>query len=149
MTDTEPTIQESWRRTWRVGIAPLLSTDGLEALERALATDDPCLIQQNTLRPAYGDESDESDDPAVYKACAIALCGWRGDGKKHRGELLGWFAAMLKRVEEAMGEPRAAVHFLEWYDVTPRQEMRRQLLPEVRRELDRRLRKDAHAAGIT
>ena len=32
---------ESWRKVWREGVAPLLSTHSLEALRRGLLNDDP------------------------------------------------------------------------------------------------------------
>ena len=36
---------ESWRKVWREGLEPLLSTPSLEALQQALTTDDPRLLQ--------------------------------------------------------------------------------------------------------
>ena len=42
---------ESWRKTWRDGVEPLVSTEGLEALRRALTNDDPRLLQGATSSP--------------------------------------------------------------------------------------------------
>src|SRR5712692_10367123 len=42
---------ESWRKVWREGLAPLLSTNGLEALRQALVTDDAQLLQGATTTP--------------------------------------------------------------------------------------------------
>jgi hypothetical protein len=36
---------EPWRTVWRDGLAPLLTDNDLQALGRALAQDDPALIQ--------------------------------------------------------------------------------------------------------
>ena len=42
---------ENWRKVWREGVAPLLSAAGLEALRRALVTDDGRLLQGATTTP--------------------------------------------------------------------------------------------------
>ena len=42
---------ESWRRAWRVGLAPGLSRAGLEALSAALLRNDPRLLQGATTSP--------------------------------------------------------------------------------------------------
>ena len=36
---------DAWRRAWRVGIAPQISSSGLNVLARALEKDDPRLLQ--------------------------------------------------------------------------------------------------------
>jgi hypothetical protein len=46
---------ESWRRVFREGLEPVVSTPGLLALRQALLTDDPRLIQgATTTRPLCG-----------------------------------------------------------------------------------------------
>src|SRR6185295_15223849 len=42
---------EPWRRVWREAVAPLVSTEGLEALRHALASDDARLLQGATISP--------------------------------------------------------------------------------------------------
>jgi len=42
---------ESWRKVWREGVAPLLSTRSLETLRHGLVTDDPQLQQGATTTP--------------------------------------------------------------------------------------------------
>ena len=42
---------ESWRKVWREGFAPVLSTAGLQALRKALTADDTRLIQGSTSSP--------------------------------------------------------------------------------------------------
>jgi hypothetical protein len=44
-------IVESWRRVFREGLEPVVSTPGLLALRQALLTDDPRLIQGATTTP--------------------------------------------------------------------------------------------------
>jgi hypothetical protein len=41
------------------------------------------------------------------------------------------FAQLCFEVDQHFGEPRACRHFLNWFDDTPREQMRRELLPEV------------------
>ena len=42
---------DSWRKVWRDGLAPLISTEGLEALRTALCDDDARLLQGATTTP--------------------------------------------------------------------------------------------------
>lgn len=126
---------ELWRRIWRDGLAPQLSTSGLQALYQGLAHDDPRLLQRFT-----------ADVPAarafrarkIEAACALGYCAWKGDGVKRLGQVLDHFENVCTRADESVGELAASNHFLNWYDQTPRAEMRRQLLGEVERVLRQR-----------
>src|SRR6516225_8882065 len=115
---------ESWRKVWRDGLAPLISTAGLEALERALSTDDARLLQGATTTPP---PLQCVQDWPVEAACALGYCGWQGEGLESVAE-----------VDERLGEPAACRWFLNWFDETPRDEMRSLLLTEVNRTLGRR-----------
>lgn len=126
---------ERWRKTWRVGFAPQLSVKQLSALAHALATDDPRLIQGATSTPP---PLDGVQDWPVEAACAIGFCGWQGDGLTTVGKVDQFLAGCCYAAAVLMGEPAACRWFLNWFDETPRDEMRRLLLPEVRRELRRR-----------
>ena len=66
---------ETWRKVWREGVSLLLSTPGLEALQRALNSDDARLIQGATTTPP---PLQCVQDWSVEAACAIGFCGWRG-----------------------------------------------------------------------
>jgi hypothetical protein len=122
-------------RAWRDGIAKWLSRPALEALARGLEEDDPRLIQGCTTEPPA---LTVAKDFRCEGACPIAYAGWiAGKGT----------AATVAEVEEYMativnmanldlnGEAYA---FLNWIDETPRDDMRRELLAEVNRELARR-----------
>jgi hypothetical protein len=50
-------------------------------------------------------------------------------------EVEEFFARACFETDQRLGEPAACRWFLNWYDETPREEMRRQLLAEVNRSL--------------
>ncbi len=126
---------ESWRKVWREGLAPLLSTEGLKALARALASDDPRLLQGATTSPPPLQCVQEWP---VEAACGIGFCGWQGEGLETVSEVEEFFARVCFEVDMALGEPAGCRWFLNWFDETPRDEMRRLLLAEVNLELARR-----------
>lgn len=135
---------ESWRIVWREGVAPTQSTAGLTALRTALETDDPRLTQGSTTTPP----------PLmcvqgwpVEAACALGFCGWQGDGLKTVGDVEEHFAKACSAADQRMRELAAVRWFLNWFDDTPRDEMRRELLPEVVRELDRRAERERGAVS--
>jgi hypothetical protein len=123
---------ESWRKVWRDGLAPLLSTPGLEALRHALLTDDPRLLQGATTTPP---PLPCVQDWPVEAACALGYCGWQGDHLESVADVEEFFARMCFETDQRLGEPAAVRWFLNWFDETPRHEMRRQLLAEVNRVL--------------
>jgi hypothetical protein len=123
---------ESWRKVWREGLAPQLSPAGLEALRRALLGDDARLIQGATTTPP---PLQCVQDWPVEAACVLGYCGWQGDGLESVAEVEEFFARLCFQADQRLGEPAACRWFLNWYDETPREEMRRLLLAEVNRSL--------------
>lgn len=114
---------------WRDGLVPLLSRGELEALRRALAADDPRLIQGATTQPP---PLMCVRDWEVEGACLIGVCGWLGPRKLATvGHAEEFFARMCFEIDQRLQEPAACRWLLNWYDETPRDEMRRLLLPEV------------------
>ena len=112
----------TWQESWRI-VAQQLSTKHLEALHDGLSRDDPGLVQGKIVVPpghAHG------ETPTA--ACAIGYCGWRGDGLVKVEDVWLFFLKITEKIKE-YGE------FLRWFDQTQREEMRHQLLSEVRREL--------------
>jgi hypothetical protein len=126
---------ESWRKVWREGVAPLLSTTGLEALQRALTNDDARLLQGATTTPP---PLQCVQDWPVEAACALGFCGWQGEGLETVAEVEEFFARMCFEIDQRLGEPAACRWFLNWFDETPRDEMREKLLAEVNRALAQR-----------
>lgn len=119
---------ESWRETWRNGVAKALSLAGLAALKAALEADDQALLQGATCMPPP--LACFSDWP-VEACCPIAYLGWKGDGLVSVADVEEAFARACYEVDQALGEPAACRWFINWADTTPRDEMRRELLAEV------------------
>src|SRR6266481_9001166 len=126
---------ESWRKVWRDGVSPLLSNTALEALRRGLVSDDARLIQGATTTPPPLQCVQEWP---VEAACALGFCGWQGDGLETVAEVEEFFARMCFEIDQRIGEPAGCRWFLNWFDDTPREEMRRLLLAEVNRSLAQR-----------
>ncbi len=117
-----------WKRSWRSGLAPLLTPAGLMALKAALETDDPRLVQGATTEPMpialFADE-------AVAGACAVGFCLWQGGGLVRVGALHTAFRRLCASADDLLDESLGTVAFLNWFDETPRDEMRRELLAEI------------------
>jgi hypothetical protein len=128
---------ESWKSVWRKGLVPLLSTAGLEALRLALAENDRRLIQGMTCMPPPV----ECVWP-VQAADALAYCGWQGDHLETVAQVEEFFAHLCVGVDKATGEEATCRCFLNWYDSTPRDDMRRELLVEVQLALTGRRTED-------
>lgn len=131
---------ESWRRVFREGVAPQLSLAGLQALARGLIEDDERLMQGSTTAPPPFLCMQEC---AVDGACGVGYCAWQGDGLRTVGEVVDFFARICYETDQHFGEPTACGWFLNWFDDTPREEMRRLLLPEVQCAIDERSKESA------
>lgn len=130
---------KSWRKVWREVIVTSLSNHGLMALRDALTTDDKRLIQGATTCPP----------PLMYNASwpveaadAIGLCFWLGNGLKTIGEIEHSFAQTCQNCDRLMGEQSTSRYFLGWYDDTPRETVRTELLKEVNDVLYQRYQED-------
>jgi len=126
---------ESWRKVWQEGVVPLLSTAGLEALRQALVSNDVRLLQGATTTPP---PLQCVQDWPVEAACALGFCGWQGEGLETVAEVEEFFARMCFEVDQRLGEPAACRWFLNWFDETPRDEMRAELIGEVNLALAQR-----------
>lgn len=124
---------EPWRRTWRLGFAPLLPTEGLEALARALARDDSAIIQHASLRPL---PTYEKRNWPVEAADPVAYCYWQADDNACDVEDVEelWSAACT-RIDEILGDYAACRYFHNWWDENLRSEVVPALLEEVKRTL--------------
>ncbi len=131
------TVQiESWRKVWRDGAAPLLSTPGLQALRKALVDDDERLLQGVTTQPP---PLQCVKDWPVEAACLLGYCGWIGDGLITVAEVEEFFAAMCFEIDKRIGEPGDCRALLNAFDDWPRDTMRKNLLEEVQLALGQRL----------
>jgi hypothetical protein len=137
---------ESWRKVWRDGFAPVLSTAGLQELRKALVRDDARLTQGATTTPP---PLQCVLDWPVEGACALGYSAWQGDGLESVGEVEEFFARACFEADQRLGEPAACRWFLNWYDDTPREEMRTLLLSEVNRTLAERFTSGDAAAVVS
>jgi hypothetical protein len=127
---------DAWRQVWRVGLAPQISTAGLEALRSALIADDSRLIQGSTTTPPS--MGVYVQDWPVESACALGYCGWKGEGLQTVGQIENYFSDLCYKADRESAECGSTKHFLEWFDCTGRVYVFRELLPEVERELSQR-----------
>lgn len=126
---------ESWRKVWRGGFAKVLPTAGLEALAKALRDDDTRLVQGSTTVPP---PLMCVQDWPVEAACAIAFCGWQGEGLETVGQAEEFYAKACFDADQLLGEPAGCRWLLNWFDDTPRDRMRADLLAEVEATLAER-----------
>lgn len=100
---------ESWQQVWRMGFAPLLSNEGLEALQGALQRDDRRLLQGATTVPH---PLHCVQDWPVEAACALGFCGWQGGGLKTVAEVEALTQQGWELIRELEGR-RAEAEFQE------------------------------------
>lgn len=162
MTTTKTDRQLDWRIVWREGFAPVLPTDGLEALAAALRTDDPRLTQGSTTTPppliCVADWPVEAADAIAFVGvsvsggfvCTAEEAKANPNGPPHSnpgaalvGAVEEFFARACFDCDDAVGEVAACRFFLRWWDATPRAAVFRELLPEV--ELVLAIRRGADA----
>lgn len=125
---------ESFRLVFRKGYAHQYTTEQLRKLLRALEDDDARLLQGATTTPpplqVVSDWPVEAADPVTFPCVE-----W---GETTVGEAEEFFAKVCFHADQQLGEPAACRWLLNYIDDTPRDEMRRELAAEVRRELCRR-----------
>lgn len=121
---------ESWRQVWRDGFAKVLPLAGLVALRDALANDDKRLVQGVTTVPRP--YSQEANDCPAEAACAIGFCGWQSERLSTARDVGRFFIDACRECGWLLlDEETDFGNFLGWFDRTPRDEMRRELLSEV------------------
>lgn len=123
----------AWKVVWRKGIAPQLTVGALVALKKALLTDDVRLLQGATTSPPPFNTVKKFP---VDAACALGYCGWQGEGLSTAEQVDDYFHQLCWEAEKLSGYPTR--WFLNFFDDTPRAEMRRELLIEVQAALDSR-----------
>lgn len=126
---------------FKKGFAPHLSDRHLEVLLAACEKDDPRLTQGSTTTPPPLPLPFMCvQNWPVESACALAFCGTDDFGgfcpaderknpesvKAHAkvGEVEEFFAGKCFDADNTLGDPAACRHFLNWFDDTPRDEMR-------------------------
>lgn len=122
---------QTWRTVFREGFAPILPTHGLEYVAELLRNDSPKLIQGTTTDPP---PLSVNQQEAAEAACFLGACGI-GNGCQTIGDVERFFSQACSDADHRIGEQAACRWFLNWFDDTPRAEMRRELLAEVERVL--------------
>lgn len=125
---------EKWRIVWRDGIAPNLPVDGLRALLKALVEDDKALVQGRMCSPPV---YKGFENQLIVAACAISYPGWCS-GMRTVGELEKFIGKICDAADKKFEEPAACRYFINWFDSSPREVMRRELIPEVQLEISKR-----------
>lgn len=128
MTDEHP---DSWRRVFRQGFAPIVSTEILVALRDALRADDPRLTQGSTTTPP---PLMAVQDWPVEAACLSAFCGVVENGGFEVatvGQVEESFARLCFDIDQRLGQPAECRHLLNFWDNTPRPDAIRELLAEI------------------
>lgn len=118
---------ESWREVWRKGFAKVLPLDGLESLREALVNNDCRLKQGITTQPP---PLMCVQDWPCEGSCALGWTKYKGGGATV-DEVERHFSKACFDADQLLGEPAACRWFLNWFDDTPRDQMRRELLAEV------------------
>lgn len=144
---------ESWRTVWRAFASAALNDQridahtGLTLLAGLLRADDPHLVQGATTQPPP--LMCVQDWPCEAGDCISMLGVLSGAGKPlpHPEKGVPWntlsvgdaeefFARACFEADQILGTPAACRWFLNWYDDTPRAEMRACLIPEINYALD-------------
>lgn len=125
----------AWQAVFRKGIAPVLGTKCLEALAKGLREDDPHLIQGSTTDPP---PLQCVEDWEVEGACGIAYAHWKGSNLETVGAVESEFARTCFEAGRVLGDPASVRYFLNFFDETPREQMRLLLLAEVAQVLAER-----------
>lgn len=135
---------EAWRKVFREGIAPQLSTPGLEALLEALKANDARLLQGQTVDPVPLTCNDLEKCEA---ACLVAYAGWIGDGLATVGDVDRFVERVANEADQRIGEERAIRYVMNFWDDAPRSTVLAAFIPEVEACLAERRQREQSPAG--
>ena len=136
---------ESWRLVWRDGFAPVLTTDRAGGPPRRPRGGRPPAdagLHDHPAPAACACRTGRSRPPARSATAAGRATGWRPSARSRSSSPACCFEA-----DQRLGEPAACRWFLNWFDDTPRDEMRRELLAEVELALERLAGRDGRPGG--
>ena len=127
---------EAWRKTWRDGFAVVLPIQGLVGLLAALEKDDQRLLTGATCWPP---PLQSCQNDFTEKACGIAWAAAYGAPDSYPvGELETLFAKACWDASALLGDGSACRYFLSYWDETPREQLRKQMIPELRLAISNR-----------
>jgi hypothetical protein len=125
---------ELWQKVFREGLAPLLTTEQLTNLLRAVEENSWELGQGFTTSPP---PLHVTADWTVQQACLVSYPGWK-DGLTTVGEVEEFFARTCYEVDKRIGCPSGVVALIGWWDSTDRAEAFAALALEIEAELQGR-----------
>lgn len=128
-------MTEAWKKVFHEGLVPNWSLAHLETLRDALEKDDKRLIQGATTSPP---PLQCMQDWPVESACLLGYPIWQTEEKETVAEVEEGFAKLCFEIDNRLGEPAACRWLLNFFDDTPRDEMRAKLLPEVLRAIQQK-----------
>jgi len=122
-------MSELARKVFHNGFVPQFSTKGLIALRDALVKRDPFLMAGVSVDPP---PLQMFENEPVVGCCPIAFAASDGEAAQRTvGEVETAFALTYWRAGEALNEPTIGRHFANYWDDTPIEQARRELLVEV------------------
>jgi hypothetical protein len=123
-----------WKTVWHTGIAPELTLPGLKALRRALQENSKKLLQGRSYKTSITRHG-------IFGTCPICYCDWQGskDSELHTPKSLDeFFLRVWLRSGIRAGQPEACDIFIDWWDLTEREEAVSALLDEVQKTITER-----------
>ena len=123
---------ETWRIVWRNGFAPVMDRTHLKAVASGLRADDSRLTQGSTCTPS---PLMQVQDWPCEGACCFGYGLLATTPGVTVSEVEQLFVETCFQADKRLGEPAGCRYFLNWFDDTPRDEMRRELLAEVERAI--------------
>jgi hypothetical protein len=127
----------AWQHAWRDGFVPQLTTQGLKGLCKALQENSPRLITGATTNPP---PLQSVTNWPVDGCCPVffALLDGRRPYEVSVGALEERWAMACYRADQLLGEPAACRYLLNQIDEWSREDLLRNLLPEVELALAQR-----------
>lgn len=120
----------NWKTAWHSYIVPRLSTESLKQLGETLRSNSSVLIQ---------DQIYIATNTIIVRCCPLAFCGAIDQGGLSQadiGEVRKFYNSMLSDLHDS----GAARCFLVWWDNHSRSHVVRELLVEVDKAIDERIR---------
>jgi hypothetical protein len=138
-------MAEAWETVLRDGVFPQLTDTQLAAAERAVRTDDPRLIQKQTVSDGY-----RTGEGWLLAAagCFVGYCGMAGGSCRTVLDVRNYFNEIAARADRMLNERASLRWFLVEYDGWDRDEMRKNMLRVLKAEIARRAEARAEAAEL-
>lgn len=125
---------EPWRRILRQGLLPSLLAIELRELRIGLVNDSP-RIQQCAITILTIPGRDLCRPESIQYACPLGFAIWRGGTRPKEGGVEDRYQTILRRCKHKLKHDWDHVPYLNWELTCSRDELRRELIAEIDREL--------------